>query len=418
MQLRILTLLPDYFWEMSRDEVIKSIISGTVRTPVLGQFSLVHEDSESFFLIRDRLGLNKLFYHIDHKARVVTVGHYLRDVVQETGDYNSVKSIPAGHFLKIDKEKLSGALICYWDFSRLQANPDFELGEFQQRADKSLTALFQRIDEQFRGRRVFVCLSGGLDSSLIASYANRHLSNVTAVTFSYERLSDDYLAGEKFAAQIGMDFLPVVIEREMDETTLRQVVVTGQDWRDFNVHCAWVNYQIAKHLAETVNGEDAVVLTGDLMNEYVCDYTSVDYAGSTYYALPRIPQEKLRRFLVYGLDSGDRELGVFFDFGFTVIQPYSILAEEYLSVPAAMLAESNFKDQLNLPLLEGLGVKFYEPKNKTRAQVGSSDGGTLGLFHDSGISQKDIESVWASTFLSMTKDSVLEPLIRSGRYRS
>jgi len=418
MQIRKLKLLPDYYWGTSRDDAIASIIAGPPDRPVLGQFSIVHEDQDHVYLIRDRLGLNKLFYHIDADTRVATIGHYLYDIVGETGEYNSVKSVPAGHYLTIDKNSMNVALTCYWDLSRIEEDPEFEVERFQTTADRILTDFFENLQERSGVRQFFVCLSGGLDSSLIASYAKRYLQDVTAVTFSYEALSDDFLAGEAFAKQLGLAFQPIVIKRQMHDETLRQVISMGQDWRDFNVHCAWVNYQIARHLRDAGHDGEAIVLTGDLMNEYVCDYTPVEYGGVSYYELPRISQGRLRRFLVYGLDSGDRELGIFFSQGFTVVQPYSLLAEHYLSVPADMLTDSHCKDKLNLALMGNANAEFYEPKNKTRAQVGSSDGGTLGLFHDSGISQQGLEDIWKDIFLPLTKDEALDPVIRSGRYTS
>ena len=64
----------------------------------------------------------------------------------------------------------------------------------------------------------------------------------------------------------------------------------GQDWRDFNVHCAIVNEIVARgHPATTRprTGARPFVLTGDLANELLADYTPVPYDGQGTTGCPR-----------------------------------------------------------------------------------------------------------------------------------
>ena len=90
------------------------------------------------------------------------------------------------------------------------------------------------------------------------------------------------------------------------------VLMYGQDWRDFNVHCGIVNLAIARAIrAEHHDGARPLLLTGDGMNELMADYSPVIHNELEYYSLPRLPPGRLRRFLVQGLDAGDREVGIF-----------------------------------------------------------------------------------------------------------
>ena len=132
------------------------------------------------------------------------MGHYLFEVAEVTRDYNGVRSVPAGHYLEIDRETLERRLVCYSDLSRVQPAADFDLERFQERVHALLTRLFVALDSRAGpDTRFHVCLSGGLDSTVIAAYAGRHLRNVTAVSFSYERLSDGQKAAlRRFLASL------------------------------------------------------------------------------------------------------------------------------------------------------------------------------------------------------------------------
>jgi hypothetical protein len=204
----------------------------------------------------------------------------------------------------------------------------------------------------------------------------------------------------------------------METGRLQTVLRHGQDWRDFNVHCAWLNDHLGEALRQRYPNESVVVLTGDLMNEYVADYTAVTYRDTVYYPQPRISRERLRRFFIYGLDTSDRELGIFHRHGLMAVQPYSILAEEYLRVPAAVIEQSQCKETLNLPLLGDPIVEKLVGRAKTRAQVGGKDGGTLGLFHDNGVTQKALKGHWEELFAPLCREGAPREMIISGRYRS
>ena len=69
---------------------------------------------------------------------------------------------------------------------------------------------------------------------------------------------------------------------------LDTVLVEGIDWRDFNVHTGLVNAVLAQAIAGAATDGQAIVFTGDLANEFLADYESEEYRGTTYYRLPRL----------------------------------------------------------------------------------------------------------------------------------
>jgi hypothetical protein len=430
LKIRNLLRLPNILLETDRQSLETLLTETTHPQAILpeklhGQFSLCVENSELTYLIRDRLGINKLFYHIDATSGTLTVGNFLHEVAAAVKDFNGILSVPPGHFLKIDSQIGTRELVSYYDISKAkpQSAETFDLQVFQKTIHSRLSRYFRKVRNLFPDSLFCVCLSGGLDSSLIASYASDLLDSPVAVTFSYQSesgsgTSEDFSAASAIATHLDMPFIPVLVKKEVDPEVLDLVLRNGQDWRDFNVHCAWVNDHIGQEVRRRFPDRDIVFLTGDLMNEYVADYTPVTYKGSVYYPQPNVSRERLRRFLVYGLDTSDREVGIFHHSGITTLQPYSILAEEYLRVPHEILDAPGSKERLNFPLITNPGVRESLVKTKVRAQVGGSDGGTLGLFHDSQISQDSLKERWAQLFAGTTGNEEMKPIIISGRYRS
>jgi hypothetical protein len=152
------------------------------------------------------------------------------------------------------------------------------------------------------------------------------------------------------------------------------------------------------------------------MNEYVCDYSEERVGNTVYYKIPRIPLDKRRKYFVRGLDAGDREIGVFSAYGLIGCQPFAVLAERYMRIPAPVLEQPNLKWELNGPLLAPQ-VMAHVNRAKTRAQVGSKDMGTLGIYHQLGIGEKQLRRAWQDQFpTELPKSS--DELIQFGRYKA
>jgi asparagine synthetase B (glutamine-hydrolysing) len=426
--------LPNLIFGSDQESMVSSILVGETGRQIpmdnfQGQFSIVSEREEFYYLIRDRLGINKLFYNIDTSTDTLFVANSAAEFSGIVRDFNQVFSVPPGCYLKVNSRTGTKELINYYDISRVEnaAAGDFDFQEFAQNARLALDRFFATLNQRLRESQFVVCLSGGLDSTIIASFAKKHLDRVVAASFSYgspaesangPSRSEDFCSASRIAAALQLPFIPIIKEKRMDPETLNEVLRGCQDWRDFNVHCAWLNHQIAKEMRRQFPDDHLVFLTGDLMNEFVADYTPVVYRGTTYYPQPKISRDRLRRFFVYGLDTSDREVGIFHREGITTVQPFSILAEAYLQVPKDVIELPNCKELLNLPLIENPEIGSLIVKTKVRAQVGGSDGGTLGVFHDNGITSEKLKTRWDALFHAGSHESPDTPFIISGRYRS
>lgn len=397
------------------------------RVPALaGQFALHRERLGTHELVRDALGVNKLFFAIDGEGGVESSNYWI-DLLR--AGHRRVWSVPAGHVVRIVPAERT---IACDPFVALPFPPQsaLTLGEHGERIRARLEKTFERLRSVTAGRPLYVTLSGGLDSTGIAVLAREILGPFTAITFALDASGSglgtgehadepgtDLHAARRVAHALGVEFQ--VVRAQPDELVglVDEVLVHGQDFRDFNVHCGLVNAALAAAIAARHPvGPRPVLLTGDTMNELLADYAPETYKGATYYPLPRLPRGRLRRHLVNGLDAGDREIGIFARHGLDAIQPYAMCADEYAALPDAAVESEASKRELVEQVLGDRVPRFVYDRPKVRAQVGGGAGmGTMGLLLDRGMDAAWLEARFAALF-GMEPFEV-KGTIRAGRYR-
>jgi hypothetical protein len=143
----------------------------------------------------------------------------------------------------------------------------------------------------------------------------------------------------------------------------------------------------------------------------------VSYDGREFYTLPDIDRGRLRQTLVRGLDAGDREVGVFAHHGLDVVQPYAFVADDYLSLPAALLREG-VKQTLSRQIAGDLVPGFVFDRVKVRAQIGSSTEptGILPVLIGHGFDGQWLRRTFCRIF-GIQRETFLNGFIRAGRYR-
>lgn len=294
------------------------------------------------------------------------------------------------------------------------------------RIEGELARVFDRLQRVLVGRSVWVTLSGGLDSSTVAALAAERFPSLRAITFRLDDgpLADDedLAAARRVAAHLGIPLFEVVVSPERVLALVDEALVHGQDWRDFNMHCALVNAALAQALGAESDteprGAPPVVLTGDGANELFADYAAEQLEGRLYYELPRLPRGRLRRFLVRGLDAGDREVGPFARHGAEVVQPYLLAAAAYAALPDAFVEDRAAKQRLAERLVGTRLPRFVFERPKVRAQCAREGrpGGTLALLHAQGIDQAWLLARFSE--LLAVEPTWARELIRGGVYRT
>jgi asparagine synthetase B (glutamine-hydrolysing) len=382
-------------------------------------------NGERWRVVRDPLGLNKLFWSRRTDGGIVFAARPWLLVEQGHG-FDEIAAVPRGLRIDLDpadSRPRSQSLVPDAWSATPGSDVDLEAAgeEIRERLDRYLAALAAH----HRGAPAFVCLSGGLDSSGIAVLVADHFPNAVAVSFDLLRrggaASEDRRVADRLAGDLGLPLLETTVTPEELLEPLDTVLREGIDWRDFNVHAALVNAALARSIAGATGSADArpLVFTGDLANEFLADYEPERYRGKTYYPLPRLEPGALRSLLVRGLDTCHREVGVFGSWALTLIQPYAVAVDTYMRLPGTFLRTSDRKQRLCGAMLSDRIPGYVLTRDKTRAQVGGarSEGGVLAACVDRGVDTASLRRRFAELHRVWNERS-LDRFIRAGRYRA
>jgi asparagine synthetase B (glutamine-hydrolysing) len=396
------------------------------RPPLHGRFACASSASDGrVTLARDRLGMNKLFLAV-HESGTVVAANYLVDLVHHGVPFEAIYSVPAGYRVRIAPQQDLVEVCRNGDARDRSAAAPASVDDVARDIRADLEVWLSRLAAQFSNRHVCICLSGGLDSGLIAALAREYFPHLTAYTYSFTGpgigVSEDAIYAERLARILRIPFRLVRATEDDLHGVVDSALCYGQDWRDFNVHCAIVNEIVARAIrqdAETAGGPLPLVLTGDLANEFMADYEPVAYQGEQYYSLPRMQPFDLRRTLIRGLDSGDREVGVFNRHGLELLQLYGLIVNQYHRLPRAFIGGKESKQMLVRKVARNLLPDFVFNRPKVRAQVGDATAhtGILPL-----LIQRGHDAAWLrrafSRLFNIESIAFLDRFIRGGRYRS
>lgn len=365
-----------------------------------GQFAAYQQTGKNKYIaVRDPLGIGKLFYTETTKGDI-----FFSEKFTDLFTYNSpVYSVPAGTMVHIEsqgKRKLLRRLGIPTEINEalnaesFSSNSNQHAAIYKQRVQQRLNALFHLFrNYEDEGWTVFLALSGGLDSTIIASKAAKFLQKPIACTLDLGK-SEDSEKSQKIANHLGINHMVYPTSEKNILAALEKAPSLCQDFRDFNVHCAALNILLAENIKQyvhsnnNINPNKVLVLTGDLMNEFTTDYAGEVIDGVEYYRLPRVGKKDLQQILISGLDTSDREISVFNQYGLNCVQPFAALYDLYASVHDSVFDTEDPKKLLNAFMADPEIMKFI-PKTKLRAQVGSRENmGILGLCHKKGLNDK------------------------------
>jgi asparagine synthetase B (glutamine-hydrolysing) len=381
-----------------------------------GRFAVAQHRGDTVMLARDRYGL-KLYFAID-AARGVVAANYIADLITAGIPLDGIYGAPAGAVTAIDLRRRTIELHRYHHLPTA-AGGDPSPRETLAAAGERLSRSLRAITTAYPSATVAVCLSGGLDSALVAALAREHVAELVAYTYAFDDGTGDFgpdaAGGQRLANWLGIRHRPVIADANGIFLALPRALRHGQDWRDFNVHCAIVNELLAEAIAaDTTSANRPVfVLTGDLMNEVLGDYTPVTYRGMRHYALPDIGPDLMRVSLVRGLQCGDREVGVFSTRQLVALQPYAQICDDLLRLPSSLA-----KPTVIQSLAGDLLPPWVYGRPKARAQVGGPTvrNGILPLLVDSGRLGSQLEYDFCAAIGCATSPR-LTRYVRAGLYR-
>ncbi len=383
------------------------------RKELLGQFSFSCQKGKYTYLGRDILGTKKLFFTV-YKKKIYSSKNFIDLLKKKKFLNDNIFSCPKGKVLKFEEDRL----VKVFDISPKEIFYRKKKNNLKI-VDQKLNFLFRELKKKYS--KVVVALSGGLDSTIILDKAKKYFqSNTYAATCSLQKnkaskLTEDMIHAENISKELKVQHIKILFDEKFVIKNLNKILYTSQDWRDYNVHCAVINYVLAQNIKKKFNLKKTVLITGDFMNEYFADYEEEKFEGKTYYKQLRTNQKIRQRFFIKGLDSSAREVGVFEYFGIQNFQPYFIVKSNYESLKEKELNFKNAKYNYNKLLINKKLFKLINSK-KIRAQSDPFNGGIIGIFHSNGISSKDLINKFKNIFL--VNDKFIKNFINVGSYKS
>ena len=372
----------------------------------LGNFAFVKRQKEIYYCCRDKVGTKKIFYGINKKNKKLCFSENFIKLTKFCKS-NSIRSISKG---KIVSLSTSGKII---EKSDIKSS---SFRNYYKTFKQLLTSYLYEVKKK-HGNTCVVCLSSGLDSTIITYFAKKIFKKVITVNLYFNSVSFKTKPIENSHA-INISKILKTEHRSVGTyfeeifKKLDTILYSCQDWRDFNVHCAFLNFAVAKYLKK--NKLKYPVLTGDIMNEYFADYQPEIIDKIKYYNQPNVSKDVLRKFYIKGLDSSDREYGVFEKFDLKLYQPYSILVDLYNNLPKKFYFGKNSKNKINSKLIPKKLLTVVSSK-KIRAQTGDENGGVLNFFIKKKLNEKKLKDYFKKKF--KLSEKWMNTFIISGLYR-
>jgi asparagine synthase (glutamine-hydrolysing) len=224
-------------------------------------FALYHKDA--FMLARDPIGIKPLYYGYKD-------GHFYFS--SELGAMSlsgvpEVHEFPCGHYYTPEN-----GFVRYYDVPPAK---DYHLCDVEHTASLIRSMLTQAVKKRLLADKqihVGAFCSGGLDSSLIAAIAARHIPNLHTFAVGMRdasgQESDDLIAGRIAADAIGSNHHEYLITEDDYHKALPRVIEKLETYDPALVRCAVPCYFTCKLAADYVT----VVLTGEGADEIFAGY--------------------------------------------------------------------------------------------------------------------------------------------------
>lgn len=223
-----------------------------------GEFAFVLYDKENNFVIfgRDPFGVRPLFYD----KNTFSFSSELKGFI----NHDNVYQFPPGHFAMISEFKSMSYLFPYHHISQNTCVYDTRENIVKTVKDLLVKAVKKRLMSE---RNICALLSGGLDSSLVASIIAANI-NYPLKTFSIGlKNSPDLKYAHIVAKHIGSDHTSVELTQKEFLDSIEHVIKTIESYDTTTVRASVGNYLISKYISN--NSDCVVVFNGDYADE-VC----------------------------------------------------------------------------------------------------------------------------------------------------
>lgn len=270
-------------------------------------FAILDKNENKITLVRDRVGVKPLYYYFDGNDFVFASTlkpimeykkplHVNKNALYEFFQFGYISSnlsifedcfkVPAGHFLEFDLDKKSLQVMEYWSIL-----PFFQKPKFQKSEKELVDELENLLIDSFRYRMVSdvpvgVFLSGGIDSSVVASILQKHYGNIHTFTIGFKEAKyNEATFAKDVATHIGTTHTEKYLSSDEAKEILKDFVdIYDEPFGDSSGIPTALVSQVARE-----NGVK-VVLSADGGDEIFCGYERYWYANNIGKLILRSPK--------------------------------------------------------------------------------------------------------------------------------
>lgn len=261
------------------------------------EYALIIYDGETkeYIAARDPIGIRPLYYGYDSNGVIV----FASEAKNLTCICSKILPFPPGHYYK------DGRFVCYRDIVKVDSVCDDDLETVCQKIhDKLVAGVEKRLASD---SKVGFLLSGGLDSSLVCSIAQKKLDEPIK-TFGIGMSEDaiDLKYAKQVADFIGSDHTEVYMTKDEVIASLDDVVHMLGTFDITTIRASMGMYLLCKWIHE--NTDVRVLLTGEISDE-LFGYKYTDFAPSAQ-AFQEESLKRVRELHMYDVLRADRCISV------------------------------------------------------------------------------------------------------------
>ena len=263
-----------------------------------GEFAFVLYDhlSGTIYAARDIIGIRPMFYGFtkkDGKLAFASTGKTLLDLCDEIHPF-----LP-GHYYDGSKRK-------FIEYHAPDLVSKMSTDDFDQSTRTIRDLLIKAVDKRLASDApVGYLLSGGLDSSLVCSIADRLLpEDVKIRTFAIgmDKNPIDLKYAREVADYLGSDHTEFIMTRDDVLQSLREVIYTLETWDITTIRASIGMYILCKRIHETTDLK--VIMTGECSDE-LFGYKYTDFAPNAE-EFQKEAAKRLRELYMYDVLRADR----------------------------------------------------------------------------------------------------------------
>ncbi|SFD41637.1 asparagine synthase B [Clostridium uliginosum] len=259
------------------------------------EFATVIYDGEkdSFIAARDPFGIRPLFYGYSECGKIM----FASEAKNLVGLTDKIMPFPSGHYYA------DGKFTCYCDIAATEGEyfkDDLEV-ICKNIHDKLVAAIEKRMDAD---APVGFLLSGGLDSSLVCSVAQKLYPGKQIKTFCIGMTEDaiDLKYAKEVADYIGSDHTAVYMTKEDVLESLDEVIKLLGTYDITTIRASMGMYLLCKKIHEI--SDVKVLLTGEISDE-LFGYKYTDFAPNAE-EFQKESQKRVRELYMYDVLRADR----------------------------------------------------------------------------------------------------------------